>query len=108
MAIEIPSASNTVGTLASLVAGVAASLLAKAGYLATAATFLGLPEAQLSMAVITLVTAGVNYGVTHFAEVKNLNDMVAAWWPQAIGSYPGDTTEKPVAQGQPNSNINKV
>ena len=69
---------NLTGTLAGAVTTVGVGFLAKAGYLAVAATFLGLPEATVGVVAMTVMGGLVNYGVTHFAQIKNLNDFYNA------------------------------
>lgn len=102
MANIIPSASNTVGTAGGLLAALAVGLLAKAGYIAILAAAIGMPEATVTTMAVTGIGLLANYAVTHWAEAKNLNDLLASYWPVVQRSFPND----PTATATPN-NLNK-
>ena len=111
MALQLPSASNTASTvLGTIAGGLAASSAASWPFIISAAAALGMTPIALAGAVGIGVTALVNFGVTHVAQIKNLDELVSAWWPQIQKTYPtgknGQTEVQPVAQGQANSNIN--
>lgn len=119
MALQLPSASNTTGTLLGTLAGTAVGAavssmpweIATAGWL-SAALGASITPVALAGLLAVIATAGVNYGVTHIAEIKNLNGLVAAYWPQIVTTYPtgknGTDDVAPVSNGQPNANFNKV
>lgn len=78
MQITLPSKSNTYGTLAGLVAGFVTTKLATVGAIATIAVFCGTsPEIILGVIGIGVASA-VNYGVTHWQELKSIDDIVSA------------------------------
>lgn len=105
--MQVPSASNTAGTLLGTMAGgLVASSAASWPFIVAGAAFLGVTPMALAGALGIGATALVNYAATHYAEVKNLNELVKNWWPQIQYTYPGDKTQ-PVAEGPDNSNINK-
>lgn len=83
---------NLSGTLAGVAATVAVGFLSNAGYLAIAATATGLPIATISILAMAIVGGAVNYGVTHVAAIKSLNDLYAAL-PTTYAEYPGDKIE---------------
>lgn len=111
--MNLPSASNTSGTFLGLLAGGAITASAPGWpFIITAAASLGFTPVALASLLGLAVTSVVNLGVTHFAEIKNLNDLVATWWPQIQYSYPqqkeGAFPQQPTSQGQNNANINKT
>jgi len=81
---------NLAGSLAGAAASVAVGFLVHAGYLATAAAFMGCPEAAVSGLAMALVGAAVNYGITHVTAIKSLNDLYAMI-PTTYAEYPGDS-----------------
>lgn len=86
---------NLSGTLAGVAATFAVGALAHAGYLATAAAFLGQPEATVSLLAMAVIGGIVNYGVTHVAAMKQLNDLYDALPTIKTYSAPSDfPTEK--------------
>ena len=94
MALQLPSASNTTGTvLGTLAGGLVTATASSWPFVITAAAAMGATPAGLAALLGVATTAGVGYLVTHVAEVKNLNDFVAAWWPQ-IKTYPVYPTGK--------------
>lgn len=112
MALQLPSASNATGTvLGTLAGGLIAGSAASWPFIITAAVSLGMTPLALAGALGIGTTALVNFAVTHVAEVKNLDALVAKYWPQIQRTYPTDkngvTTAPPVADGPSNSNINK-
>ncbi len=66
---------NLKGTLAGVAATLAVGLLSNAGYLSIIAASTGLPEASIGILAMAIVGGIVNYGVTHIAAVKKLNDL---------------------------------
>ena len=82
---------NLSGTLAGVAATVAVGFLSHAGYLALAATATGLPVATLSVVTMAVVGGIVNYGVSHFAGIKRVNDLYNML-PEikTYQEYPGD------------------
>ena len=90
--MNVPSASNTAGTAAGIVAlltsSAAASGLASTGFIVGLSASLGFPPLVVAGVALGVVSMGANYAVTHWAEAKNLNALVAAWWPQIQYSYP--------------------
>lgn len=91
MQITLPSKSNTYGSLAGLVAGIITAKLVSAGTVVAIATFTGFPPATVIMCITAAIATVVNYGVTHVAELKSVDDLVAAI-PKGYPQYPGDTT----------------
>jgi hypothetical protein len=69
----------------------------------TMAAGLGVTPLAAAGLMAVAVTALVNYGVSHVAEVKNLNGLVSTWWPQIEATYPGNDGHGPTNV----SNINK-
>lgn len=89
MGLQLPSASNTAGTALGSVAG--ALVLASAPswpFIVSAAAALGATPVGLAGVVALVATLAVNYGVTHIAQVKDLDGMVQAYWPQIQQKYP--------------------
>ena len=80
---------NLSGTLAGVAATVAVGFLSNAGYLAIAATALGVPEATIGVVAMAVVGGAANYAVTHVAAIKTLNDLYAEL-PKTYAEYPGD------------------
>lgn len=106
--MQAPSASNTAGTaLGTLAAGFTLNILLGALWVPPIAAALALTPAGLAGLASVLVGAGVNYGVTHWAEVANLNTLIATWWPKIQHTYPGDPSG-PVSVAGPNININQI
>jgi hypothetical protein len=87
--MQLPSASNTAGTA---IGGLAsAAILASAPswpFVISAAAALGMTPVGLAGVIAVGVSLLANYGVTHIAEVKNLNGLVATWYPQFQYTYP--------------------
>ena len=80
---------NLLGTLAGVAASLAVGALSHAGYLATAALAVGMPEATMTAIAMAIVGGVVNYGVTHVAAIKSLNDLYAML-PNTYAEYPAD------------------
>ena len=82
---------NISGSLAGVLSTIVIGYLAKAGYLAAAAAFLGQPVATLSVVTMAVVGGIVNYGVSHFAGIKRVNDLYNML-PEikTYQEYPGD------------------
>lgn len=78
MEITLPSKSNTYGTLAGLVAGFVTTKLATVGVVASVAVFFGTSPEIILGGVGILVASAVNYGVTHWRELKTIDDLVAS------------------------------
>ena len=78
---------NFTGTLAGAAATVAVGFLAQAGYLATAAAFIGVPEATVSILAMAVIGGAFNYGVTHVAVMQNLNTLYKSL-PTTYAEYP--------------------
>lgn len=87
----LPSKSNTYGSLAGLASGFVVAKLSSAAFIATVAGAIGMPEAWVLAAVSVAVGSAVNYGVTHWSELKELDDLVSAL-PKSYDTYPGDKT----------------
>lgn len=75
---KVPVSGNFAGTLAGVVATVGVGFLTKYGLCTAAATFLGLPEATVSLLAMAVIGGAVNYAVTHFAQVKKLSELYEA------------------------------
>lgn len=109
----VPSASNTAGTaLGTLAAGLLYSYMQGALWVPPIAAAIGMTPAGVASLAVLGVGMGVSYLVTHLAEVKNLNDFVANWWPQIQRVYPSGKNGEfdasaPIAQAGPNTNINQ-
>jgi len=102
--MNLPSASNTSGSLLGALAGAAVvSALPAQPLVIAAAAALGMTPVGLAGIAAIGATALANYLVTHFAEVKGLNDKVSSWWPlittaaaiKIEDSYPGDKETPP-------------
>ena len=96
---------NLKGTLAGAIAAVVVGLIAKGGYIAAIAAAVGLPEADISLALIALIGGGVNYAVTHWSIIG----MIQAAYdtlPDTYAEYPNDP-KPPTAQGPANANFNR-
>ena len=114
MAIQLPSASNTAGTT---LGGLAGTIVLASGsswpFVIAGATALGMTPAGAAAVLAVVATVAVNYGVTHFAELKNLNGIVGEYWPQIEASYPAgrngarESELPPVSEGPANGNFNK-
>ena len=109
--MQAPSLSNSTGTLLGTLAGsLVVSATPTIPFIIAAAAALGMTPLAFSGVLGVAATALVNYGVTHFAEVKNWNELAQEYWPQIEATYPapkdGAFTSPPVASGQSNSNIN--
>lgn len=77
--ISLPSGTNTTGSaLGVAIGGLAVSYLSSAAFMVAAATAVGVPPIALAGVAGVLITGLANWAVTHIAEVKNLNDLVAA------------------------------
>ena len=99
--MNVPSASNTAGTVLGSLAG--AAILASAPswpIIISGAAVLGMTPAGAAAIVAVGVTALVNYATTHIAEVANLNALVSKYWPQIQQSYPHDP--------KPPSNVSNI
>lgn len=90
-----PSSTNIKGGLAEGLVGIVTTLavggLTKAGYVAVAASFLGVPEASIIAAAATLIGVLVNVGVTHIAELREADDFIKAFHamlPTTYAEYP--------------------
>lgn len=82
--MNAPSKSNTVGSLAGLVSGFVVAKLTSAAFVVAAATFLGVPETFVLSAIGVVVASLVNYGVTHYGELKELQGLIP------VDSFPQD------------------
>jgi hypothetical protein len=80
---------NLKGTLAGVAATFAVGFLSNAGYLSIAATALGIPEATIGVVAMAVIGGAVNFGVTHIALIKSINDLYGAL-PTMYAEYPGD------------------
>lgn len=102
--MQAPSASNSVGTVLGTLAGAAVVSMAPSWpFVIAMAGALSLTPIGVAGILAVGVTALVNYAATHYAEVKDLNDLVARYWPQIQASYPGKDGAPPTNV----SNINK-
>lgn len=87
--MQLPSASNTAGTvLGTLAGGLVVATAPSWPFIVAGAAAIGATPVALAAVAGVATTALVNYAVTHMAEVKNLNDMVSAYWPQMQYTYP--------------------
>lgn len=87
--MQLPSASNTAGTLIGTLAGTATiAALPALPFVITAAAALSMTPVGLASIAAIGVTALVNYAATHCAEVANLNELVKEYWPQVQAKYP--------------------
>ena len=101
--VQMPSASNSAGTLLGTLAGAfVASAAANWPFMIAAAAALGMTPLALAGVAAVAATALVNYGVTHVAEIGNLNELAKNYWPQIQASYPNDPKPSTTI-----SNINK-
>ena len=66
---------NMAGTLAGAAATLAVGWLTNAGYLAIIASATGLPVASIGIVAMTIIGGAVNYGVSHYAGIKKINDL---------------------------------
>ena len=82
-------AGNLQGTLAGFVATIAVGAISHAGYLAIAASFLGVPEATLCVVAMAVIGGAANYAVTHYAGLKSYADLYAAI-PTTYQEYPSE------------------
>lgn len=124
--MQLPSVSNTAGTVAGMAsflvsAPVVNAVAASSAFAAASAATGGLvPAAALAYAALGIGSMAVNYGVTHWAQVKNLDQKFASWWPmisvamslRTENTFPtdknGQTSSAPVSEGTPNENINRA
>jgi hypothetical protein len=89
--MQLPSASNTAGTVLGTIAGAAVVAAAPSWpFIIAMAAATGMTPIGIAGVLGVIATASVNYAATHYAEIKNLNGVVATWWPQIQQSYPGD------------------
>lgn len=101
--MQIPSASNSAGTLLGTLAGaLVASTAPSWPFIITGAALFGTTPIGLAGIAAVGVTALVNYAVSHVAEVNNLNELAKNYWPQIQRTYPSDTPPSTTV-----SNINK-
>ena len=84
-----PSNSNLQGGLAGLVASMAVGFLSHAGYLAIAASAIGVPEATMVIVVTGVIGALANVAVTHVAELHSVDSLVKAL-PTTYAEYPSE------------------
>jgi hypothetical protein len=106
--MQLPSASNTSGTLLGTLAGAAvASFTPSLPIIITTAAALGTTPLALAAFLAVAATALTNYAATHIAEVQNLNELVKNYWPQIEDSYPGGKNGQEETKGFSESNINK-
>ena len=110
--MQAPSLSNSTGTLLGTLAGsLVVSATPTIPFIITAAAALGMTPLAFAGVLGVAATALVNYGVTHFAEVNNWNELAKKFYPQIVQSFPvpkdGAFASSPLAQGQSNSNINQ-
>lgn len=89
MQLSLPSKSNTVGSLAGLVAGLVVNKLVAVGTITAIAAFTGFPPTSITMIITAGVASLVNYGVTHYGTLKNWDDLVKEL-PEIEKTYPGD------------------
>jgi hypothetical protein len=89
--MQLPSASNTAGTVLGGLAGALVSSQALSWPFVTAlAMATGITPVGIASVLALGATSLVNLGVSHVAEIKNLNDLVSTWWPQIEHTYPPD------------------
>jgi hypothetical protein len=106
--MQLPSASNTSGTALGMLAGAAVVAAAPSWpFIITGAAALGMTPIGLAGLAAVLATAIVNYGVTHFAEVKDLNGMVQTWWPQIQDVYPTGPNGQTATTSISKNNLNQ-
>ena len=98
-----PSSSNLQGGLAGLAATLAIGYLTQAGYLATIAVTIGIPQATLAVVLTGIIGAIANVAITHIAELRNINNLVAEVQQlKSYQQYPNDPTSSGTT-----SNVNK-
>ena len=82
---------NLAGTLAGVAATMAVGFLTHAGYLALAAAAIGVPEATMSVVAMAVIGGAVNFGVTHIATLKTIDNIYQAIPTiHTYAEYPGD------------------
>lgn len=111
--IQLPSASNTAGTVLGGLAGAAIVGIAPSWpFVIAAAATIGMTPVGVAALLGLVATSIVNFGVSHVAEVKNLNDLVSDYWPQVEQSYPtgrngqSDSDKPSISLASENTNIN--
>lgn len=99
MAFQLPSASNTAGTALGSIVG---ALILASGpswpFIITGAAAIGATPIGLAGLAAVVATLTVNYAVTHYAQVKDLDGLVQAYWPQIQAKYPNDPNPNPSIQ----------
>lgn len=109
----IPTASNTAGTALGTLASTALyAYMGGALWVPPIAAALAMTPAGLTSLAVVGVGLGVSYLVTHVAEVKDLNDLVANYLPVILAKFPtgkngqSDDLDQP-AVAPPNDNFNQ-
>lgn len=103
MALQLPSASNTAGTaLGSIVGTVVIASGPSWPFIISAAAALSTTPVGMASIVAVVATILVNYAVTHYAQVKDLDGLVQAYWPQIQAKYPNDPNPNPSIQAWKN------
>ena len=86
---------NLAGTLAGVAATMAVGFLTHAGYLALAAAAIGVPEATMSVVAMAVIGGAVNFGVTHIATLKTIDNIYQAIPTiHTYAEYPATPMEK--------------
>jgi hypothetical protein len=101
--MQLPSASNSAGTLAgTVVGGIIAASVPTMPWAIAAAAAVGMTPLGFAGGLAVVATAAVNYAVTHWAEAANLNDKLKDWWPllHPQQSFPQDP--------QPSANVSNI
>ena len=106
--MNLPSLSNTTGTLLGTLAGAAvASTLPNIPLIVSTAAALGMTPVGLAGIAAIGATALVNYAVTHYAEVANLNALAKDWWPQIVQTYPANKNGQNASPAASANNLNQ-
>lgn len=102
--LQLPSVSNSAGTVLGAIAGAAVVAAAPSWpFVITLAAAFGTTPLGVAGVLAIAATAAANYLVTHIAQVKDLDGMLAKYWPQIEAKYPGNDGSAPTNT----SNINK-
>ena len=88
----VPSSSNIQGGIAGLATTLIVGALTHYGYLAIAASAVGLPEATLAVVAAGVIGTVANVAITHVAELKNADAILKSLQSiQITQEYPGAT-----------------
>lgn len=106
--LQLPSASNSAGTVLGALAGAAVVATAPSWpFVITMAAAFGTTPIGVAGVLAIAATAAANYLVTHIAQVKDLDGMLSAYWPQIETKYPTATNGVSTDAAQSLNNISK-